>query len=214
VGAVAGLAGRSSARTPLRVEVGLLEAAVTMLVNQASNALVGGVVPRPAGNDHPNIAPYGPVACADTELVLGAGNDGQFLALCAAVQLLPRPEWATNAGRIADRSALHEALAAALSVRTARDWVPVLAAAGVPCAPVQDLAAVQDDPQVVATGLIQQVDHPAGPVRVVGSPFLLDSVRPRVRRAPPLLGQHTVEVLAALGLDDAMVSEVLDAHRG
>ena len=213
VGAVAGLVARDRASgRPLRVEVGLLEAAVSMLVNQASNALVGGVVPRPAGNDHPNIAPYGPVPCADTELVLGAGNDAQFTALCRAVGVPPEPGWTTNAGRVADRVALQAALSAALGVRTAREWVPLLAAAGVPCAPVQDLQAVQDDPQVVATGMLQEVDHPAGPVRVVGSPYRLDEQRPRVRRAPPLLGQHTVEVLSALGLDDALQQEVTGAH--
>ena len=214
VGAVAGLVARDRRADgpPLRVEVGLLEASIAMLVNQASNALVAGVVPRPSGNDHPNIAPYGPVPCADTELVLGAGNDAQFAALARAVGLVPQAQWATNAGRVADRVALQHALSAALRERTAREWVPVLAAAGVPCAPVQDLQAVQDDPQVVATGLVQEVDHPAGAVRVVGSPYRLDEQRPRVRRAPPLLGQHTAEVLTALGLDDALQLEVTGAH--
>jgi len=213
VGAVAGLVARDrTGGRPLRVEVGLLEAAVSMLVNQASNALVGGVVPRPAGNDHPNIAPYGPVPCADTELVLGAGNDAQFVALCRAVAVTPEPGWETNAGRVADRVALQAALSAALGVRTAHEWVPLLAAAGVPCAPVQDLQAVQHDPQVVATGMLQEVDHPAGPVRVVGSPYRLDEQRPRVRRPPPLLGQHTAEVLSALGLSDALQQEVIGAH--
>ncbi len=212
VGAVAGLVTRDQHSAALRVEVGLLEAAVSMLVNQASNALVGGVVPGPTGNDHPNIAPYGPVPCADTELVLGAGNDAQFRALCDAVGVAPVAHWSTNAGRVADRVALQQALAGALSRRSARDWVPVLTAAGVPCAPVQDLAAVQHDPQIVATGLLQTLEHPAGPVRVVGSPLRLDEQRPQVRRAPPLLGQHTDEVLHALGLDDAQILEVTGAH--
>jgi crotonobetainyl-CoA:carnitine CoA-transferase CaiB-like acyl-CoA transferase len=213
VGAVAGLASRGhGAARPLRVEVGLLESAVAMLVNQASNALIGGVVPTPTGNDHPNIAPYGPVSCADTDLVLGAGNDAQFAALCRAIGLVPEPQWHSNAGRVADRLALSSALTGALRVRTAREWVPVLAAAGVPCAPVQDLGAVPHDPQVVATGLVQRVPHPAGDVRVVGAPWRLDGERPRVRRAPPLLGQHSIEVLRALGLDDDLVEEVLGAH--
>jgi crotonobetainyl-CoA:carnitine CoA-transferase CaiB-like acyl-CoA transferase len=208
VGAVAGLV----SRTPLRVEVGLLESAVAMLVNQASNALVGGRVPAFAGNDHPNIAPYGPVPCADRPLVVGAGNDAQFAALAVAVQLEARPEWATNAGRVADRSALKAALAQVFSQRTAGEWVAVLDRAGVPCAVVQDLASLPDDPQLVANGQLQEVPHPAGAVRVVGSPYRIDGQRPRVRRAPPLLGQHTVEVLSALGLDAAQVKEVVDAH--
>ena len=74
-----------------------------MLVNQASNALVGGQVPTFGGNDHPNIAPYGPVPCADRSLVVGAGNDAQFAALCRAIGLQPAPGWATNAGRVLGR---------------------------------------------------------------------------------------------------------------
>jgi crotonobetainyl-CoA:carnitine CoA-transferase CaiB-like acyl-CoA transferase len=82
----------------------------------------------------------------------------------------------------------------------------------VPCAPVQDLGSLPDDPQIGATGLLQEVPHPAGAVTVVGSPYRIDGTRPRVRRAPPLLGQHTVEVLTALGLDAAQVEEVVSAH--
>lgn len=204
VGALAGLV----ARRAVRVEVGLLEAAVSMLVNQASNALVGGVVPSFAGNDHPNIAPYGPVPCADRALVVGAGNDAQFAALAAAVGLEATAAWRTNAGRVADRSALRAALAQVFSRRTAGEWAVVLERAGVPCAVVQDLASLPDDPQLVANGQLQEVDHPAGAVRVVGSPLRVDGVRPAVRRAPPLLGQHTVEVLSALGLTPEQVEEV------
>ena len=209
VGAIAGL----FSRRPLRVEVGLLEAAVSMLVNQASNALVGGVVPSYAGNDHPNIAPYGPVRCRDRALVLGAGNDSQFAALAETIGLKAEPGWATNAGRVADRTALAEALAEVLGQRDAADWVPLLRAAGVPAAPVQDLGQLPSDPQIQAIGLLQQLDHPAGAVTLVGSPYRLDGERPRIRRAPPLLGQHTVEALNALGLDEALIQEVVDGDR-
>jgi crotonobetainyl-CoA:carnitine CoA-transferase CaiB-like acyl-CoA transferase len=207
VGALAGLVSRA----PLRVEVGLLEAAVATLVNQAANALVGGTAPGFAGNDHPNIAPYGPVPCADRPLVVGAGNDAQFAALCTAVGLQAAESWRTNAGRVADRAALKAALAQVFSRRSAGEWAAVLDAAGVPCAVVQDLASLPADPQLVATGQLQEVEHPAGPVRVVGSPYRLDGSRPRVRRAPPLLGQHTVEVLSALGLSSEQMEEVVGA---
>ena len=209
VGAVAGLV----ARRPTVIEVGLLETAVSMLVNQAGNALIGGVVPVPSGNDHPNIAPYGPVPCADRPLVIGAGNDAQFLALCQAIGLESRPRWATNAGRVADRGAVAVALAEVFSRRTAAEWVPILGDAGIPCAPVQDLGSLPTDRQIVATGLIQEVDHPAGAVRVVGSPYRIDGVRPRVRRAPPTLGQHTTEVLSDLGLTTTQIEEVAGADR-
>jgi crotonobetainyl-CoA:carnitine CoA-transferase CaiB-like acyl-CoA transferase len=210
VGAVAGLVGRR----PVRVEVGLLEAAVAMLVNQAGNALIGGVVPTFTGNDHPNIAPYGPVPCRDRPLVVGAGNDGQFAQLCKAIGLEPQPEWTTNRGRVADRGSVMAALAAVFGQRDAQDWVPVLTAAGVPCAPVQDLGSLTSDPQIAATGLLQPIRHPAGEVTVVGSPYRIDGRRPRVRRPPPLLGEHTVEVLTALGLDALQVQEVTRADGG
>ena len=209
VGALAGLV----SRTPLKVEVGLLESAVAMLVNQASNALIGGVVPGPTGNDHPNLVPYGPVACADTALVLGAGNDTQFASLCRAVGVVPAAGWATNAGRVADRTAVHSALESRLRSRSAREWTAVLATHGVPCAPVQDVGQLATDPQLLATGQLQTLPHPAGPVTVVGTPLRLDGHRARVHDAPPLLGQHTTEVLAALGLSPVQIEEVTHADR-
>ncbi len=209
VGALAGLL----SRTPLRVEVGLLEAAVSLLVNQASNALVGGAVPSYAGNDHPNIAPYGPVLCRDRPLVLGAGNDAQFHALAGAVGLVVQAGWETNAGRVADRAALAGALTQVLAAKDAADWVPLLRAAGVPAAPVQDLGQLPRDPQVVATGLLQVLPHPAGAVTLVGSPLRLDGARPRIRHAPPLIGQHTEEILHQLGLDADQVEEVVGGDR-
>jgi crotonobetainyl-CoA:carnitine CoA-transferase CaiB-like acyl-CoA transferase len=209
VGAVAGLV----ARRPVVVEVGLLEAAVSMLVNQASNALVGGAVPTFAGNDHPNLVPYGPLQCADRALVLGAGNDAQFVALCTALGLDAPPSWRTNAGRVADRAAVIGSLEGVLRTRTAREWVDVLDRHGIPCAPVQDLSQLPSDPQLAATGQLQTLPHPAGDVTVVGSPYRIDGLRPRVHDAPPLLGQHTHEVLSALGLTDALIEEVIHAQR-
>lgn len=210
VGAVAGLV----ARRPLRVEVGLFEAAVAMLVNQASNALIGGVVPGPTGNDHPNIVPYGPLPCADTALVLGAGNDAQFGQLCAALGVVPEAAWATNAGRVADRHAVLAALSARTRTRSARELGEALSEHGIPCAPVQDLGQLATDPQVLATGQLQKITHPAGDITVVGSPYRLDGRRPRVRSAPPLLGEHTREVLAALGLSPAQVEDVVGERGG
>ena len=209
IGALAGLV----ARRPLRVEIGLLEAAVSTLVNQASNALIGGVVPGPTGNDHPNIVPYGPLPCADTVLVLGAGNDVQFAALCSALGVAPEPEWATNAGRVDDRLRVLATLGGAARRRSAREWADILAERGVPCAPVQDLGQLPSDPQLVATGQLSTLPHPAGPVTLVGSPFRLDGVRPRPFRAPPLLGEHTALFLAGMGLSPRQVEEVIHADR-
>lgn len=210
IGAVAGLA----ARRPLKVEVGLLESAIATIVNQGSSAFIGGVIPGPIGNFHPSIAPYGPLQCADRQLVVGAGNDGQFRSLCRVLGLEPDPSWASNAGRVQDRVAMTTALEDVLTTRPAQEWAPLLSQAGVPCGVVQDLGSLPADPQVIATGQLQTLPHPAGEVTVVGSPFRFDGVRPRVHDAPPLLGQHTRDVLAAMGLDTTQVQEVLRAHRG
>jgi len=190
-----------------------VEASLAALVNQSAAQLLGGVVPGPTGNAHPNIVPYGPLRCADTALVLGAGNDAQYVALCAALGVVPEPGWTTNAGRVADRTAVLAALEQVTTTRPAREWASVLEAYGVPCAPVQDLAAVQTDPQLLATGQLTELAHPAGPVTLVGSPLRLDGARPRPLTAPPLLGQHTVEVLTGLGLSPTEVQEVIRADR-
>jgi len=204
VAALAGLVGRGVGRGSV-VEVPLLESAISALVNQAANHLIGGVVPRPMGNDHPNLAPYGPVDCADVPLVVGAGNDRQFVALCRAIgraDLAADPRFATNAGRVTARLDLDAALRATFATAPAAVWRDRLRAAGVPCAPVQALDQVFTDPQVTASGLVSEV----GGLRLVASPLRVDGVRPPVRRPPPALGEHTDEVLAALGLSPAAVA--------
>ncbi len=205
VGAVAGLV----ARRPVRIEVGLLESAVAMLVNQGANSLIGGLVPRPSGNAHPNIVPYGPSALRRRGPRRGGRQrrsvrcavPGRGPGAAARVDDERRSRQRPGGGR--------RGPGIAAARRSAREWSDVLAEHGIPCAPVQDLSQLAGDPQLVATGQLQTVDHPAGPVTVVGSPYRIDGVRPRVHHAPPLLGQHTREVLTALGLSDSQIEEVV-----
>jgi glutaryl-CoA transferase len=208
VAALAGLVGRSRGPAPV-IEVPLLESAISALVNQAANYLIGGVVPGPLGNDHPNLSPYGPIECADRPLVIGAGNDAQFARLCDAVgrnDLTGDPRFATNADRLAHREALSQALAATLATAPAASWQARLEAGGVPCAQVNTMDAVFADPHVTSVGLVQEVDG----VRLVRTPLRVDGTRARIRRPPPTLGEHTAEVLAALGLDTSTVAKLRD----
>jgi crotonobetainyl-CoA:carnitine CoA-transferase CaiB-like acyl-CoA transferase len=159
-----------------------------------------GNVPRPHGTAFSLIAPYGAFPCTDGQLMIAAGNDGLFRRLCAALQLdgvADDARFASNAERVAHRAAIDALVAGATRRFSVAALLDLLRAAGVPCAPVLDVAAVATDPQTVATGMIAQAPGvDAGPT--VLAPYLLDGERPPVRRAPPTAGQHTAEVLGEL----------------
>lgn len=213
VSALAGLVARSRGGRLGTVEVPLLEAAVSALVNQAANHLIGGEVPRPAGNEHPNISPYGPLRAADGLLMVGAGNDVQFRRLCTVLgrtELSDDPRFASNADRVAHREQLHSLLEATFVERSRATWIPLLEQAGVPFAPIQSLDEVFSDPHVKSVALVEEMDHPAGPLPQVRSPLLLDGERAPLHRSPPTVGQHTDEVLLGLGLDPATVRRLRD----
>ena len=129
--------------------------------------------------------------------------DGQFARLCEALgapALATDPRFARNRDRLANRAALDGAVEELLRLRTAADWMPLLERAGVPCAAVNTVDQVFADPHVQAVGLVETVEHPAGPVAQVRSPLRFSRTPASIDRPPPLLGEHTAEVLAALGL--------------
>jgi glutaryl-CoA transferase len=217
VAVLAALVGQGRAATPAerggqRIDLSLLEATVSWLANQAANYLVGGQVPGRLGNEHPNITPYETFPTADGEIAVAVGSERQWVRLCAA---LGRPElaadarFASNAARIAHRVELRTLLAAAFGAAGSAAWLDRLTAAEVPCGPLNDLAAVFAEPQVLAREMVQTVAHPtAGPLRLTGVPFKLAATPARVRHAPPLLGQHSAEVLAWLGYDAAEIARL------
>jgi formyl-CoA transferase len=187
------------------VEVPLLESTVALLANQAGNYLIGDRVPKPLGNHHPNIAPYGAYACADGLVMIGAGNDAQFQRLCAVIgrdDLATDARFTDNRSRVANADELTAALEAALAAEPAAHWEAALEAVGVPVAPVNALDQVFADEHVRAVGLVAEVDHPTGPLAQVRSPVTLSATPATLGLAPPLLGEHTEQVLAALGYDE------------
>ncbi len=207
---LAALAHRERSGLGQHVDLSLFDVQVAMLANQAQAFLTTGEPPGRLGNSHPSIVPYQVFAAADGHLVLAVGNDGQFARLC---EVLGRPGWAadprftTNAARVGHRSALLALLEPALASRPAAAWIALLEAAGVPCGPINDLRQVFEDPQVVHRGMRQEVDHPSsGRAALVASPIRLSGTPLPPPSAPPTLGQHTAEVLAELGLDDAEVA--------
>jgi crotonobetainyl-CoA:carnitine CoA-transferase CaiB-like acyl-CoA transferase len=206
---LAALAHRERSGRGQRVDLALLDVQVAMLANQAQGTLVTGRPPGRMGNAHPSIVPYQAFATRDGHVVLAVGNDGQFARFCEVAgrpELSRDPRFATNAARVRNRADLVALLAPVLAARTSRDWLAALEGAGVPGGPINDLAQVFADPQVRARGLRVEVPHPlSGTVPVVASPIRL-SATPVEHGTPPLLGQHTREVLVeVLGMDRAEV---------
>jgi crotonobetainyl-CoA:carnitine CoA-transferase CaiB-like acyl-CoA transferase len=189
------------------VDMALLDAQVAMLANLGANFLVTGRSPGRMGNAHANIVPYQVFETADGYLILAVGNDGQFAKFCEVAghpELARDPRFATNAGRVRHREVLVPLLEPLLKSRTRQQWLQALEAAKVPSGPINALHEVFADPQVVARGMTMQVPHPLNDkLRLVASPIKLSATPVQVRRAPPLLGQHTDEVLQAMGFDAA-----------
>ncbi|CAD5371855.1 Succinyl-CoA:mesaconate CoA-transferase [Rubrivivax sp. A210] len=187
------------------IDMALLDTLVAMLANLGANYLVTGQAPRRAGNAHQNIVPYQVFEVADGHLILAVGNDGQFERFCAVAgcpELAADERYARNAGRVRHREALVPLLAERMRQRPRADWLAALEAAKVPCGPINNLQEVFADPQVQERGMRATVAHPHhDALPLVASPIKMSATPPQLRRAPPLLGQHTDEVLAGIGLD-------------
>jgi crotonobetainyl-CoA:carnitine CoA-transferase CaiB-like acyl-CoA transferase len=209
---LAALAHRERTGEGQRVDLALLDVQVAALANLAENYLVTGRVPERLGNAHASIVPYQAFATRDGHLVVAVGNDGQFARLCEVAgrpELAADPLFTTNAARVGNRTTLVPILQALLAGRTTHDWVSALEAADVPCGPINDLAEVFDDPHVRDRGLRVEVPHPlAGSVPVVASPMRF-SQTPVRHGTPPLLGQHTREVLEdVLGMEESEIESL------
>jgi crotonobetainyl-CoA:carnitine CoA-transferase CaiB-like acyl-CoA transferase len=211
LGAVAVLAavlGRDRTGSPAagrgqRIDLSLFESTISWLANQAQNYFVTGRAPVRRGNQHPSIVPYETFRTADGTIAVGVGSERQWRRFCTAIEAEELAEglgFATNAERVEHRDELHAILSRRFVARTSSEWLERLTKARVPVAPINDLAAVFADPQVEARRMIETVEHPvAGALRLTGIPFKLGLTPGEIRRAPPLLGEHTTEILGELG---------------
>lgn len=199
---LAALAHRDQSGVGQYIDMALLDVQVACLANQAMNYLTTGVAPKRLGNAHPNIVPYQDFPTADGDFILTVGNDSQFRKFAEVAgqsQWATDPRFLTNKLRVANRGELIPLIRQATVFKTTAQWVDELEAAGVPCGPVNDLAQVFDDPQVLARGLAIELPHAlGGRVAQVASPIRLSETPVEYRRAPPLLGEHTAQVLQAL----------------
>ena len=177
-----------------QIDMALLDVATSIMANQAMNFLATGTAPRKMGNAHPNLAPYAVFDCADGWIILATGNDAQYRRLCTLLRLpgmAAAPEFATNADRIANRAAMTEALADATRHWSKADLLAACEAEGVPAGPINDLAEVFADPQIIHRGLKITVQGVPG----VRSPFTFSDATLALDRPAPKLGEHQAEVL-------------------
>lgn len=197
------LVGRSRTGMGEHIDVGMLDVSVAMLANQAMNHLVSGKTPARRGNRHPNIQPQDVFPVADGHIVIAVGNDEQFVRFSAALE---RPEWpenpdfATNSARVRNLDTLHPMIVDVLMTRTLDEWLERLETNAVPCGPINDIARVFADDQVVHREMLAQVTDDRGRVvPQVLSPMKFANHGLSFDRLPPRLGQHTDEILAELG---------------
>jgi formyl-CoA transferase len=199
VAILAALYAREKSGEGTTIDMALFDTQLAVMANQASNALVSGQDPPRQGNTHPNIVPYQPFKAADQPIIIAVGNDRQFARLA---QICGHPEWAAderfanNGARVAHRAEMVGLVSAAICEKPAAEWLEQLEHAGIPAGPINTLTQALSDVQAQHRQMVRTI---AG-VPVVGSPVRLDGERADAYLPPPALGQHTAEVLAALGL--------------
>ena len=202
IGILAALRHRDRTGQGQQVDIGMLDTSVAWLANQGMNYLATGENPPRLGNQHPNIAPYQVFPTKDGHIVLSVGNDPTFERFCTAFgceALLADPRFATNAARVANRDAVTAALTPVMQSRTTAEWVEALDERKIGCGPINRLSEVFADPHVQARGCVVDLPHASGEtVKVIANPVRLSGTPADYRVPPPLLGEHSEEVLSDL----------------
>jgi len=209
----AALAHRAETGVGQHLDLALLDSQIALLAYQNTNYFATGQPPKRIGNLHPNIVPYQPFRTKDGAVILACGNDNLFRKFCEAsgqTDLAADARFASNGKRVENRAELTRLLDEVLRRRTTAEWVALLEKAGVPNGPINDLAQVYAEPQVKARGIRVDLDHPvAGKLPTVASPMRFSATPLEYRRGPPVLGEHTVEVLrGVLGKSETEVARL------
>jgi formyl-CoA transferase len=210
VAILAALYRREKSGEGAHVDMALFDTQLAMLANQASNALVSGKDPPRQGNTHPNLVPYQPFDAADQPIIIAIGNDRQFARLA---EICGHPEWTaddrfrTNEARVANRETMVSLVGAAIRLKSAAEWLDQLESAGIPAGPINRVTQALNDVQAVHRAMVRNI---AG-MPLVGSPMRLDGERADSALPPPALGEHTDDVLAALGLSPDAIAALKEA---
>jgi glutaryl-CoA transferase len=212
-GILAALLHRSQGGQGQHIDLALLDVQVASMINIAQAYLSAGIVARRNGNAHPSVVPSQVFDCADGQVMLAAGNDGQFAKLCETAgrpELARDARFATNEGRVRNRELVVATLQELMRGKPVAFWTEKLAPVGVPCGPINDISAVFSDAQVQHRGMRVEVRHPlVGAMALLGSPLRLSETPVEYDLPPPLLGQHTDEVLAVLlGMEQSEIERL------
>jgi len=195
-GVTASLLARERTGRGQQVDVGMLDAVAALLTYQAGNYFASGKPPARLGNRHPSIVPYEVFQASDGDFVVAVGNDDQWKKFCDVAGLAADDRYATNRQRVAQYDELRPIIAGRLRTRSRQDWIDRLSAVGVPCGSVRNLDDLFRDPQIAARDMVAEVEHQTiGALRLLGVPVKLSDTPGTVRTPPPLLGQHTNDVL-------------------
>ena len=212
LGTLAALLERERTGRGQEVDVSLLDTQVSLLIYWATIFLTTGEVNGLVGSGHPTIVPYGRFQTKDSHVIVAVFGDRFFGILCDLLglpELRTDPRFATNPDRVRVRTEVEGPIRAAFLQRTTADWLDALREVGIPAAPVNDVGHALSDPQVLARDMVVTVEHPlAGPIRLLGNPIKTDSARAEIL-PPPLIGQHTRDVLGSLlGMDETELDEL------
>lgn len=182
-----------------KIDVGMLDCQLAILENAIARYVTSGVVPTPLGNRHPSITPFSSFTAKDGHVIVGAGNDRLWRRLCELLgkaELIEDDRFINNAQRTANAKELTNILNEVFITKTIQEWIELLEEAGLPCAPINTVDRIVNDPHIKARNMIVEVEHPvAGNLKMPGVPVKLSATPGEVKTPAPLLGQHTVEIL-------------------
>ncbi|HEV2005345.1 MAG TPA: CaiB/BaiF CoA-transferase family protein, partial [Candidatus Limnocylindrales bacterium] len=214
VSILAGLVARGGQLAGQRIDLSLLQSTLAILVNQAQSMFVTGLALERLGNAHPSIVPYETFETADGQIAVGVGSERQWQRLCAALALhdiATDQRFATNGRRVENRAQLIEILGERFATRSSAEWLGLLDAAGVPVGPILDVAEAFGSLQAIELGSRVSLDHPVlGHVDQVAVPFAFSGSTAGIPTPPPLLGEHSAEILTEAGYDAGAIARLVE----